>query len=181
MLKKLQAGGIEARAIVGDGDCRRPKDRYYTQLREIDALLSVEKFPGKTLDPCAGDGRLVRRLHQKGCMATGTDIDEGVDFFATDTMVDNIVTNPPWDDKDRFILHAMKRARKIALLLPLSALAGVKRQQVYSDRSFPLACVYVISHRLQFSQDGNGSSTINGGWFVWDRKHKGEPVIRWLP
>ena len=111
MLRKLQAGGIAARAIVGDSDHRRERDRYFTQLREIDSLLAVEEFPGKTLDPCKGDGRIVRRMRQKGYSATGTDIDEGVDFFATVTMADNIVTNPPWDDKDRFILHAMKRGK----------------------------------------------------------------------
>lgn len=182
-IRMSSTDGISARAIVGDSDHRREKDRYYTELREIDALLGVEKFPGETLDPCAGDGRIVRQLRQKGCTANGTDIDDGVDFFAKIRAADNIVTNPPWDRKDNFILHAMKCAkRKIALLLPLFALSGIRRlTRIYSNREFPLKCVYVISHRLQFDPNGEGGSTIVGGWFVWERTYKGEPVIRWLP
>jgi hypothetical protein len=177
------SNGITARSIVGDSDHRRDNDRYYTQLREIDALLGVEKFPGETLDPCAGDGRIVRRLRQKGCKARGTDIDSGTDFFAEAGTADNIVTNPPWGKKDDFILHAMRRARrKVALLLPLFALSGIRRlKEIYSNRSFRLKCVYVISHRLQFDPGSEGGSTIVGGWFVWERQYKGEPVIRWLP
>jgi hypothetical protein len=175
--------GITARAIVGDSDHRRQDDRYYTQMREIDALLGVERFPGETLDPCAGDGRIVRRLRRQGCRATGTDIRDGTDFFAWTKAVDNIVTNPPWRHKDDFILHAMQCAnRKIALLLPLFALSGIRRlKEIYSNRSFPLKCVYVVAHRLQFDPSAQGGSTVVGGWFVWDRRHKGEPVIRWLP
>jgi ParB-like chromosome segregation protein Spo0J len=177
------ANGIAARSIIGDGNHRRENDRYFTPLCEIDALLDVERFPGETLDPCAGDGRIVKRMRRRGCKVVGTDIDNGTDFFASGMDADNIVTNPPWGQKDAFILLAMKRTRrKIALLLPLFALSGInRREQVYSNRSFPLKCVYVISHRLQFDPDANGSSTLVGGWFVWDRKARGEPVVRWLP
>ena len=112
----------------------------------------------------------------------GTDIDKGEDFFAIRRTADNIVTNPPWGQKDEFILHAMQCARrKIALLLPLFALSGInRREKVYSNHSFPLKCLYVVSHRLQFDPAANGS-TIVGGWFVWDKKYHGEPVVRWLP
>ena len=168
--KGSPANGIAARSIIGDGDHRREGDRYYTPYEEIDAILAVERFPGQTLDPCAGDGRIVQRMRRKGCKVVGTDIDKGDDFFAMRTQVENIVTNPPWGQKDDFILHAMKCARKIALLLPLFALSGIRRrEQVYSNRAFPLKAVYVISHRLQFDPDANGGSTIVGGWFVWDR------------
>jgi hypothetical protein len=113
----------------------------------------------------------------------GTDIDKGEDFFAGCKPADNIVTNPPWNQKDEFILHAMECARrKIALLLPLFALSGInRRERIYSNHSFPLKCIYVIAHRLQFDPEANGGSTIVGGWFVWERKYRGEPVVRWLP
>lgn len=181
MLKKLQAGGITARAIVGDGDHRLDKDQYYTPTWAIDALLSKEKFKGQTWEPAEGDGRIVAALRRAGCEASGSDVATGTDFLTTFREVDNVVTNPPWGLKTEFIRHAQDCARrKVALLLPLSALSGVARRPLFQNRAFRLRSVYVFDQRLNFNSD-KGSSTLTTGWFVWERGYHGEPVLRWLP
>jgi hypothetical protein len=174
--------GITARAIAGDSDHRRENDAYYTPPWAIDSLLAVEKFEGLTWEPAEGDGRIVAALRHAGCEAIGSDAVTGTDFLATIQEVDNIVTNPPWGLKTEFIRHAKECARrKVALLLPLSALSGVARRPLFEDTAFPLRALYVFDRRLQFDPNSQGSTTLTTGWFVWERGYIGEPVVRWLP
>ncbi len=173
--------GITARAIAGDGNRRQPNDFYPTPLEVIAALLAVEQFHGLTWEPAEGDGRIVRELRQAGCEVFGSDVTTGTDFLATTKEVDNVVTNPPWGQKTKFIRHAKECAsRKVAMLLPLSALSGVARRPLFEDAAFPLRTVYVFVKRLNFDPKGKGASTITGGWFVWERRYHGDPVLRWM-
>ena len=85
-----------------------------------------------------------------------------------------MLTNPPWSRKTQFIRHANECARrKVTLLLPLSSLSGLARRPLFEDASFPLRTVYVFDRRLDFDPEGSGSSTITGGWFVWERSYEG--------
>ena len=185
-LKPIRKGakGITARAI-GYGDNRRENDAYYTPLEAITALLNVEKFEGLTWEPAEGDGRILRALQRIGCEVIGSDIKTGTDFRRTYKEVDNIVTNPPWKIKTAFIRHAKECSRrKVAMSLPLSALAGVARRPLHQDAEFPLRTVYVFVRRLDFGGPGDGpdegvpskrrSSTIIPGWFVWERGDQGQ-------
>lgn len=173
--------GITARALAGDGDHRRENDAYYTPPWAIDSLLKVEKFDGLTWEPAEGDKRIVEALQQVGGEVFGTDVATGTDFLTTSRKVDNVVTNPPWDQKTEFIRHAKECARrKVVMLLPLSALSGVARRPLFEDTSFPLRTVYVFERRPNFHPDSKGSSTITAGWFVWERDYQGEPVLRWM-
>jgi hypothetical protein len=175
------SGGITANAIVGGGNRRQPNDFYPTPQWVIDALLEVERFEGQTWEPAEGDGRIVKSLRQAGYEAFGTDIATGDDFLTTTKAVDNICTNPPWGLKTEFIQHGKRCVRrKLALLLPLAALSGTARRPLFEDSTFPLRTVYVFSQRLNFAPDGEGSSIITAGWFVWERGYHGEPVLKWI-
>ncbi len=154
---------------------------YPTPPELIAALLAVEQFPGLTWEPAEGDGRIVRALRQAGCEVFGSDVTTGTDFFKTTKAVDNVVTNPPWGQKTKFIRHAKECAsRKVALLLPLSALSGVARRPLFEDAVFRLRTVYVFDRRLNFDPEGKGASTITGGWFIWERGYHGEPGLKWI-
>jgi phage N-6-adenine-methyltransferase len=122
-------GSITARALASGGDRRRANDAYPTPPWAVDSLLVVEKFDGLTWEPAEGDGRIVRALRDAGCEVVGGDLATGTDFLETTKEVDNVVTNPPWGLKTAFIEHAKRCARrKVALLLPLSALSGKARR-----------------------------------------------------
>jgi phage N-6-adenine-methyltransferase len=180
-VQRKDRGGITARAIAGDGNYRQTNDFYPTPLPLVASLLGVEQFDGLTWEPAEGDGRIVQSLRQAGYEVFGSDVTTGTDFLKTRKVVDNIVTNPPWGQKTKFIRHARECAcHKVALLLPLSALSGVARRPLFEDAAFRLRTVFVFDRRLNFNPEGKGSSTITGGWFVWERDYRGDPVLKWI-
>ena len=165
----VQDDGPDAAAPVGGN--RRDQDRYYTPPWAISALLRVEKFPGLIWEPAQGDRRLVRALQAAGSDVIGTDLDDGVDFLATKKTVDHVVTNPPWDRKADWIRHAQECARhKIALLLPLACLSGVKLIPLFTDPAFPLSNLHVLCGQLAFIPTGN--VTMAAGWFIGAARYK---------
>ena len=173
--------GVVARSIKGAGDQREALDSYPTPPHAIASLLRRERFDGTTWECASGDGRIVRMMRSVGYDVVGTDIKQGIDFLLTNKVVDNIVTNPPFDLKNEFIAHAKKSvSRKIAFLLPLEGLDTVGRFSVFQDRDFPLKCIYVFSRRLNFDPGRTDMGMMSHAWFVWDRSHEGEPMVRWV-
>jgi hypothetical protein len=156
------------------GDADNPTPPHATQ-----ALVDRERFVGTILEPACGDGAIVRVLKKHGCDVEATDILDGQDFLARTDKAVNIITNPPYRNSLDFILHAKKVAtRKIAMLLPVEFLHGSTRHELFQDRRFPLKVVYVFSSRLRFGSETD--ATVGHAWYVWDRKHKGEPSLRWI-
>jgi len=134
-----------------------------------------------TWEPAEGDGRIVQALRRVGCDVIGSDLTTGTDFLATAREVDNVVTNPPWSRKTEFIQHGKQCARrKLALLMPLFALSGVARRALFQDVAFPLRTVHVFDRRLNFHPDGEGSSIITAGWFLFERGYEGKPTLAWI-
>ena len=92
---------------------RDEHDWYVEPTRATEALLSVERFTGRVLDPCCGQGNIVTTLRAAGYDAIGSDIvdrtngaswfqgeldalkDYSHDFLAL-TGAPNIVMNPPF-------------------------------------------------------------------------------------
>lgn len=92
---------------------RNPRDYYPTPYEAILPLLkhiSVKEF----IEPCAGDGRLIRHLQDNGFVCTySCDIEpraekieqKDVLFFGSELPpAQQIITNPPWG---REVLHPM--------------------------------------------------------------------------
>ena len=111
----------------------------------------------------------------------------GNDFLFEYRRFDVVLTNPPFSAAQEFILRAKQVARqKVVLLLPLSYLHGKKRlDKIWTDKEFPLSSVYAFSRYVDLSSplrdDGKyNTAMMVFAWFVWDRNHKGEPVIRWI-
>ena len=158
--------------VVEIGDAKATD--YYTPSWAIDSLLDVEAFTGLTWEPAEGDGRIVRAFQKAGGNIIGSDLSTGTDFLVASQKVENVVTNPPWSLKSEFIQHAKEVARsKVAMLFPLSALSVKGLRPLFEDGQFPLRTVYVFDRRVNFHPDGEGSSTITAGWFVWERGYKG--------
>jgi hypothetical protein len=174
--------GPSGRAIAGSGCNRKAGDFYATPRYAVEAILEREEFPGTTWEPAQGDGRIVTLMRGRGHDVFGSDIKDGVDFLKTRKTVDNVVTNPPWESKDAFVLQAKRCAKsKIALLLPIQSLGGVVRSEsIYPDKTFPFKCLYIFPRRMQFDPSRRNGSTILAAWYVWDRSYQGEPVIRWF-
>lgn len=91
---------------------RRPKDFYPTPYAAVVPLLPY--VSGEFIEPCAGDGRLVRHLEKHGLKCTyACDIEpmgEGIEahdvlfFGSVLPTCQQIIINPPWE---RLPLHQM--------------------------------------------------------------------------
>ncbi len=64
----------------------------------------------------------------------------------------------------------------MALLLPLNFMGASTRGQLWRDH--PPARVYVMRWRIDWT--GQGAPPMICAWYVWDIKHVGETVLRFL-
>jgi hypothetical protein len=171
------------------GYARAANDFYTEPSWIVEALLGVEEFPGVTHDPACGIGTIPKAFHAKGLECGGSDIvDRGFgaveDFFSAYLGFDNIVSNPPFSETERFVHHALHRSRrKVVILARLAFLEGVKRRDGFF-RTAPLARVWVSSRRVSMPPGGTDIPARGGSipfaWFVFRHGFYGEPTIGWV-
>jgi hypothetical protein len=178
------------------GEAVREADDFYpTPPEPTRAFLAVEldrlrQF--RTIwEPAAGDGAMVREMEALGLGVGASDIvDRGCgaeirSFYDFDKAPARaIVTNPPFSEcgwgngKARWLKHALDTldVDYMALLLNWTwpgagGLAGFWRDH-------PCARVYLMRWKIDFT--GQGAPPMLNAWFVWDKKHEGETVLRML-
>jgi hypothetical protein len=176
---KYRPADKSKRVFQNPPELRSPNDFYPTPPLATQALLEREWFTDLILEPACGDGAIVEVLKKHNFNVEATDLHEGQDFFGRTEKVGNIITNPPYRLHLEFIHHAKKIAtRKIAMLLPVEFLHGATRYELFQDSDFPLKIVYVFSSRLCFGSET--PATVGHAWYVWDRKHRGQPRLAWI-
>lgn len=166
-------------------------DYYQTPSWATRALLKHETFDGKIWEPASGAGAISRILEAEGYKVISSDIREddnvyglrGSDFFEEGRRVDNIVTNPPFNQAKEMIDHALVCAKdKVAFLLKLQFLEGNARSKWFPTT--PLKKVWVFPKRITMFPEGEpepkNSGTIAFAWYIWQQNYNGEPTIGWL-
>ena len=153
------------------------------------ALIDNEKFEGDIWECACGDGAMSEVLAETGCAVRSSDLyrrgfgEAGHDFTATDRVSDNIVTNPPYNSAEGFVVSGLKHSRrKFALLLRLAFLEGANRAKTVFSES-PPSRVWVFSERITFYPAGaqiKGSGTTAYAWFVWDKDAPSGAELRWF-
>lgn len=168
------------------------KDFYPTPEWATHALMQSENFKGTILEPACGNGAMSEVILSYGhkvisadLLNYGYDKAKTRDFLCTNVPRSNIITNPPYNLAEKFLDHSLKLAdRKIALLLRLAFLEGVKRNQNVFFKN-PPSTVWVFSERITFYPKGivtAGSGTTAYGWFVWDKQDSSTVTnLKWLP
>lgn len=184
--------------LLGTNRGDREVDDWYQEPQSATVdLLRAEPFAGEIYDPACGEGNVVRAALGLGYEAFGSDVVNradghfGVDDFLAPAHadqyvswpVDNIISNPPYRDAERFIDCALERSRfKVAMLLRLAFLEGQGRRAAF-DR-WPMSRVLVFSKRLCMPPAGRGIETKGGtvafAWFVFDHAHRGAATVGWL-
>jgi len=165
-------------------------DFYPTPEWATYALIDNERFEGCIWEPACGDGTMARVLNDTGRPIEASDLFDrgygqfGVDFLKSDRMVENVVTNPPYNSAEGFVEAGLRQStHKLCLLLRLAFLEGANRQRtIFAKR--PPARVWVFSERITFFPAGavvKGSGTTAYAWFVWDKKAKSNCELKWLP
>jgi hypothetical protein len=165
-------------------------DFYPTPAWAVMALVENEKFDGDIWECACGDGEMSAVLQTTGNDVYSSDLynrgygDSGLDFLKSSRTADNIVTNPPFNSAEDFVLQAGKLARKkYAFLLRLAFLEGGSRQKRIFNIT-PPSRVWVFSERITFyprDAEVKGSGTTAYAWFVWDKSHTGQTELKWLP
>lgn len=174
----------------------REKDDFYpTPPEPTRAFLSAEfgrlrEFP-TVWEPAAGDGAMVREMEALGLKVRASDlVDRGCgadirsfyDFPVPASQA--IVTNPPFAEcgwgngKARWLYHALETldVEYMALLLNWTW-PGAGGLAPFWSR-FPAARVYLMRWKIDFT--GQGAPPMLNAWFVWDKRHQGETVLRML-
>lgn len=188
-----------ARKIAGDNSRlgRSELDFYPTPPNATNELLKREIFTGMIWEPACGKGDISEVLKQHGYNVKSSDLNNygygepDKDFLNTSgmfankyEMVDNIVTNPPFNLALEFVEQSKKYAnKKIAMFLKTAFLEGAKRYEMFQDSEFALKTVYQFSKRVNFGI--HAGTHKNGGmipfaWFVWERGYNSKPTIEWI-
>ena len=165
-------------------------DFYPTPAWAVMALVDNEKFDGDIWECACGDGEMSAVLQTTGNAVYSSDLydrgygDSGLDFLKSTRNADNIITNPPFNSAEDFVLQAGKLARKkYAFLLRLAFLEGRSRQNRIFNVT-PPSRVWVFSERITFyprDAEIKGSGTTAYAWFVWDKSHTGPTELKGLP
>ena len=174
----------------GLSDQTRPADFWPTPRASTEALLASYPPPRgmPVLDPCAGDGAILRVLADHGYATRAVELREE-EFsrlldVAEDTVIADwlavawqycgtqaIATNPPFSLAVEIISACLgTRAEYIAALLPADIIARDKRRQswrrIFEERG-PTA-IRGLRNRPSFSGDGK-TAFSEYAWFIWDR------------
>lgn len=174
---------------------RHPDDWYVEPHWCSQRLFETERFDGRIYDPACGLGRVVQSAKAAGFEAVGSDLKYRsshcsmvCDFLApSEATYDNIVSNPPFKDAQRFAEKALQRAaHKVAFLLPTIWLHGDKRSRWLTQT--PLATIYLLTPRPSMPpgtvieagiDPSNGTKDF--AWLVWDHlAGEAPPAIKWL-
>jgi hypothetical protein len=164
-------------------------DFFPTPMWATHALIDNEKFKGDIWECACGDGSMSRVLEKTGQKVFSSDLydrgfgESGYDFLKPTRSANNIITNPPYNCAEGFVVSGVKYAkRKFALLLRLAFLEGANRANTIFAKC-PPSRVWVFSERITFYPVGvepKGTGTTAYAWFVWDKDAPATTELKWL-
>jgi hypothetical protein len=167
----------------------RGLDLYETPGVAVDALLRIERIPHGVWEPAAGRSAIARVLRAAGHATVASDIFDygGLHFvrdFLTETKMpagcEAIVTNPPYQIVEPFVVHALELSPLVIMLLRLAFMESERRCSILENRG--LARVHVFRKRLpMMHRDQWAGRKANSGmafaWMTWVRGYAGPTII----
>jgi hypothetical protein len=141
-------------------------DDYQTPPEALAPLLPFLKRNWTIWECACGSKNLVRELQRKGYKVCASDKERDFLLAMDSEQFDCIITNPPYSLKDQFLAKCYELGKPFALLLPLTAWEGKKRQGQFKQHGIQLV---LFNRRINFetpSGNGNGSWFATA-WFTW--------------
>ena len=151
---------------------RRPQDKYYTPETAVAPLLVHIKPESSFVEPCAGDGRLIRHLEAAGHKCHyACDIEpDDIRIPRRDAMeishvaADYVITNPPWR---RDIFHPM--IEHFAQLAPTWFLADANWMFTKQATPYMRWCSKIVTiGRVKWIEDSKMSGKDDAVWYLFD-------------
>jgi predicted RNA methylase len=193
-MKVLQGTSLAGMSTTRE---RIEDDFYATPPCAVISFLDQFELKGSILEPACGQGhisKILRDYYPYEEIVSTDLIDRGfgegnIDFLTHDfrRKFDNIMTNPPFNLAQEFIERALELSEdKVIMFAKIQLLEGKARHKMFTKT--PLKYVYVFSSRQNPLRNGEAfdekgkpwASTMCFAWFVWEKKYKGEPTIRWI-
>lgn len=169
------------------GSQNQQLDFYATPTFATESLLKVESFKGLILEPCCGRGAISKVLIKNNYKVSSYDINANEhkygqqrDFLEQRNLIDNIVTNPPYNLIEPIILHGLKIIKnKMCLLIRLHILETQHRyDKIFKDN--PPARIHLFTSRINFLGGKTFGGMLCTSWFVWDNDYCGPTTIDWI-
>lgn len=165
----------------GGNKNRRELDYYPTPPDVTMALLKFLK--GNSInfntiwEPACGEGHMSMVMENEGYDVVSTDLRQtlycagGVDFLTTDNKnCDAIITNPPFNISEQFILKGLECAPVVAMLLKSQYWHAKKRYKLFSDTKpkWVLPLTWRPDFLFDQRESGNRAApTMECLWTVW--------------
>ena len=159
---------------------QKPKfDEIYTPEYAIKPLL---KYLPKNIViwECTdyGQSNITKILKENGYKVISTHTHTQFDFLKDQPNFefDVIITNPPYSQKDKFLEKCYEYNKPFALLLPITALEGIKRGNMFRKNGLELI---VLDKRVEFMENmiedydkKKSGNWFNTSWFCWKLLNK---------
>ncbi|KAA3504621.1 hypothetical protein DXM27_05255 [Rhizobium rhizogenes] len=174
---------------------REPNEFYPTPIEPIRAVIHAELERLKDFPiiwgPACGTGVIGNELHAHGIGTYDSDlIDRGCgaqlkDFYDfKEAPAPAILENPPFAEcgwgngKARWLYHALDTlgVEYMGLLMNWGFPGAGGLAPFWAK--YPPARVYLMRWKIDFT--GQGAPPMLNGWFIWDKKHEGETLLRML-
>ena len=142
----------------------------YTPPYAVEILLPFIPDNVKTIwEPTDfGKSYITQVLKEAGYNVIPTHKNEGFDFIKNepDFEYDIIITNPPYTIKDKFLERCYELGKPFALLMPLTALEGKKRQKLYDKYGIQLIIPNKRIKFLKYISNINKFIYLKNVWFA---------------
>lgn len=194
---KKDWNGNSKSVFVNNGDSNHSEkeranlDYYATPPEMAIELIKLEPELNNIWEPACGEGHLAKVFEKKGILGKATDIvnrgyGEVQDFLICyDTWDGDIITNPPYNQAQEFVEHALdliNEGNKVCMFLKLTFLEGKKRKRLFEKKC--LKNVYISTSRVNCACNGEfndkTSSAVAYAWFVFEKGYVGDPIIKWF-
>ena len=129
---------------------RTKSDEYYTPPNALEPLLDLIPRNKTIWEPTDTSGHISNFFIERGY----TVLSSSDDFFShTVSPGDVIVTNPPYSKKTQFLQRCYELGKPFALLMPITALEGSQRQDLYKLYGIKLI---LFNKRISFIESKSG-------------------------
>lgn len=147
---------------------RGPNDELYTPPEAVEMILPFISKNIKTIWECTAidESQITKILKEKGYNVISSHIKDGQDFFnyIPDENYDMIITNPPYSLKTKFLHRAYDIGKPFMFLLPLTALEGKDRVNLFSKYGIQLI---IPSKRFNFITNKKSGAWFQTSWFTY--------------
>jgi len=167
----------------------RPNGDFYSTPMSLIWVAKdiIEKEFDKNIDvlePCSGDGAIVKPLIEMGYNVIENDLYRGgVDYLNNRFKQKQVITNPPFSLWDNFLTKSKDHADKILYIGRLNYLGTHSRNinGIWDNLKAVYCFDRYVDYQTPYREDGKFCvGAMATAWFLWDMNYQKEPIIKIL-